>query len=270
MLYDHRTRAFGTVRVWTGQDGEIYRDTHKGDDFAETYGNDPVPAIQPGRVIARGHSTTFGYYLWVRRDSRIVVKYHMFNRLPTALLNSLVTVGQILGFTGASAANASGNHSHVQVEDGAIPVNPQPFIRQYIGTLSGGSGTPFNNSTPTPAPQPVIRLDEKMIRIEAPNRGIALIAAGYYRHLNGDEEVQQSAPLVDKHVSGNDRQFDLWVSMALGGQAANQGRIDTAVVDVAPLVSAIQTALSDANVQGVDAQAIATAIVDEQYNRLAE
>ena len=62
--------------------------------------------------------------------------------------------------------------------------------------------------------------EDDMIRIQAPGRGIALIGPGYYRHLASDEEVNNSAPLISAHHSGNDRQFDLWVSMALSGNVA--------------------------------------------------
>lgn len=58
----------------------------------------------------------------------------------------------------------------------------------------------------------------RFIRIQAPNRGIALIGPGYYRSLASNEEVEQSAALVSKHLTGNDRQFDLWRSLAVGGK----------------------------------------------------
>lgn len=155
MLYNHRTRAFGAVRTWKGQDGRTYSDTHKGDDFAETYGNDPVPCIQPGKVFARGHSGTYGYYLWVRRADGVVVKYHMFSSMPSIGIGVELSPGQILGYSGASADNASGNHSHIQVEVGGVPVNPQPYIWQYIGSPAGGwASTPIEDDmTPEQANQ---------------------------------------------------------------------------------------------------------------------
>lgn len=58
---------------------------------------------------------------------------------------------------------------------------------------------------------------DEMIRIQSENRGIALIGPGYFRHLSSDEEVGASDAIISKHVSGNDRQFDLWKSLAVGG-----------------------------------------------------
>lgn len=74
----------------------------------------------------------------------------------------------------------------------------------------------INDGGETPASE----MEDDMIRIQAPGRGIALIGPGYYRPLGNDEEVNNSGPIISKHASGNDRQFDLWVSMALAGQAS--------------------------------------------------
>ena len=68
-----------------------------------------------------------------------------------------------------------------------------------------------------------------MYRIQSPNRGIALVGAGYYRQLTSNEEVEQSSPLISAHYSGNDRQFDLWVSMSMGGIGASEDRVTVAI-----------------------------------------
>lgn len=62
--------------------------------------------------------------------------------------------------------------------------------------------------------------DEEMIRIQSTARGIALIGPGYFRHLTTNEEVEASTALVSKTLVGNDRQFDLWRSLAIGGQSS--------------------------------------------------
>lgn len=88
----------------------------------------------------------------------------------------------------------------------------EAWHKTFRGAI-GGSG-------PAPEPAPNLSEEDYMIRIQSPNRGIALIGTGYYRHLTSDEEVINSEPLISKHLNGNDRQFDLWVSMAVGGQGA--------------------------------------------------
>lgn len=143
-LYDleNRTRAFGAVRRWRGQDGRWYSDTHKGDDYAETYGNDPFPAIQPGKVIAKFRSSTFGNLLWVRRDPHVVVKYHMLDEPSPFEQGDTIKPGDIVGRTGASADNASGNHGHLQVEVDGLPVSPRPYI---TGSAAGTTSSSFDN-----------------------------------------------------------------------------------------------------------------------------
>lgn len=63
------------------------------------------------------------------------------------------------------------------------------------------------------------RLGDETTVIHAPNRPFALVAPGFYRELN-DEERQNVALFTGGRgaVEGNDRQFDLWRSIALSGQ----------------------------------------------------
>jgi hypothetical protein len=152
-LYDlrNRTTKFGQVRHWTGQDGRKYSDTHKGDDYAETHGHDAVYAIEPGVVVKREYSSTFGHMLWVRRADGVVVRYHMLNEPSLLNVGDQVLEGlTLIGFTGASAANATGNHVHVQVEVNGKPVDPRPYIDSSVirDDLSGGEQTAGNESAP--------------------------------------------------------------------------------------------------------------------------
>ncbi|WGD38466.1 peptidoglycan recognition family protein [Lysinibacter sp. HNR] len=95
---------------------------------------------------------------------------------------------------------------------------PGPYLYPRLEQIV----TRANEILHTTGPAPVIPElgDEDMIRIQAPGRGIALIGAGYYRHLSTSEEVWISERLISKHITGNDREFDVWVSLALGGQSA--------------------------------------------------
>ena len=72
-------------------------------------------------------------------------------------------------------------------------------------------------ATPIAAP---IELDDDMIMIESPARGQALIGAGYFRILANAEESVTAEAIISRHVVGNDRQYDLWKSLAIGGTSA--------------------------------------------------
>lgn len=57
--------------------------------------------------------------------------------------------------------------------------------------------------------------DDNMQLIQSPGRGIALIGPNFFRELTDDEEVNAAITLSVKPVMiGNDRQFDLWRSLA--------------------------------------------------------
>ena len=91
----------------------------------------------------------------------------------------------------------------------------------------GGASTASLAPTALPTPDAPLTLGDTMIRIQSDNRGIALIGPGYFRGLRSTEEVIASEVLMEKHLTGHDRQFDLWASMALGGVVPE---IDTASV----------------------------------------
>lgn len=150
---DNRTRAFGAVRRWQGQNGVWYSDTHKGDDYAETYGNDSVLAVHDAKVIDNRYSSTYGWLLWTRSLSNpdLVIKYHMLDEQSDRAIGSTVSAGKSqIGRTGASAANASGNHVHIQAELNGVPVDPRPYIvGGAIGSIPSSGG-----STPIPIPRP--------------------------------------------------------------------------------------------------------------------
>ena len=59
---------------------------------------------------------------------------------------------------------------------------------------------------------------DDMKLIQSTNRGIALVGPGYFRLLRNDEEVFAAVALVGNPLIGNDRQFDLWRSIAFDGQ----------------------------------------------------
>lgn len=168
-LYDlkNRIRAFHEIRnlnVGTVKNPRWIINKHLGDDYAETYSNDPVYAVQPGKVIFSGFSSTYGNYVMVRRSPRIVIRYHSLHGLSALKAGDEVATGDFVGLTGKSASGASGNHVHVQVEDGGIPIDPRPYI---AGATFGGLETPANETAapiitpPKPKPKLIVG-DEDM------------------------------------------------------------------------------------------------------------
>lgn len=69
------------------------------------------------------------------------------------------------------------------------------------------------------APTPLVPLEDAMYVISSPGRGSALVGPGYYRHLNPGEEADAAKGLVGAGNvrDGNDRQYDLWVSLIQTG-----------------------------------------------------
>ena len=61
---------------------------------------------------------------------------------------------------------------------------------------------------------------EDMIRIQAPNKGIAMIGSGYYRPLANDREVAASSLIMSRHIDCTDSDYDLFVTIAIGGTPA--------------------------------------------------
>lgn len=76
-----------------------------------------------------------------------------------------------------------------------------------------------------------------MFIISSPGRGQAIIGAGYFRQLSGannSEEVIEAEKIATV-VQGNDREFDVWKSIAIQGVAA----ADLSSTDPATLAAAI-------------------------------
>lgn len=108
------------------------------------------------------------------------------------------------------------------VGDISIDTIVNSWGRTLLGWGGDIFGHPISGTTNAGGGSSPIEEEEDMsfIRIQSTNRGIALIGPGYYRGLVNNEEVEQSSALISKHLTGNDRQFDVWVALALQGQAA--------------------------------------------------
>lgn len=206
---------------------------HKGTDFP--FGKKtPISAFGAGRVKfagrrPKGHPDyERGIHAIIEHAPGIDTSYHSLNALEVST-GDTVAMGETIGYGGRTAVGATGDHCHVGLWLNGQHVNLENYLTpgkivtiSNDGRVSSGDVTPFPNTPTTPGkdPEPVIRLDDRMIRIQSPGRGIALIGAGYYRQLANNEEVNESGALMEKHMSGNDRQFDLWVAMATTGKGA--------------------------------------------------
>lgn len=150
---DNRTRAFHEVRrlnVGTAKKPRWITNKHLGDDYAETYGNDPSYAIQDGTVIFSGWSSTYGHHVRYRlkKNRRIVIGHHSLEWASSLKEGDPVYAGKTLvGHGGESASGADGNHVHIQAEDTdgirphGTPVDPRPYI--VGGASAGDNSTPF-------------------------------------------------------------------------------------------------------------------------------
>lgn len=290
---------------------------HKGTDFP--FGKKvPVSAFGAGRVKfagrrPKGHPDyERGIHAIIEHAPGIDTSYHSLDRL-TVSTGDTVGMGDTVGYGGRSAVGATGDHCHVGLWLNGAHVDLEKYLTPGVivtlsndGRVSSGDSKPFDNtpSTPGTTPEP-IRLDDRMIRIQSPGRGIALIGAGYYRQLANNEEVNESGALMEKHVSGNDRQFDLWVAMATTGKGASGttdaisagtkavrddigyihekspnslkainvsvGSIKPATVDSKAIAEAVAAVVKSMDIKAtVDYNAVAVAVADELNRRGAE
>ncbi|MET4703102.1 hypothetical protein [Frigoribacterium sp. UYMn621] len=231
-------------------------------------------AVGVGTVIqASFDGTLTNYYSPVTNLARAVLRradgmafYHLhLSAFSDGTHNTgsprAVRQGDNIGYTGGrvgawGAGTATGPHLHANAFDAH---GTMCDVHAFFTGTAGSGGTPI---TPTPTATPPLVLEDTMIRIQSPARGIALIGPGYFRSLTSDEEVQNSDQIITSSAIGNDRQFDLWRSMAVGGTSSPTGVPQVApAVDTDALATAIATKLS-ANGAGVplDAATIAAAV----------
>ncbi|SEM73192.1 M23 family metallopeptidase [Cryobacterium luteum] len=193
---------------------------HRGQDTAP--GGLPALAVARGRIVRKIWSAALGNIVVLQHADGKYSGYCHLATPSTYAIGVYVNRGESVGAAiGATGTAQTGRHLHYTIGDDITGVlsghvqDPLVWINAHTSAApTGVSATSGAATTPIPN-QPLGEFE--MIRIQSPGRGIALIGAGYYRHLTSNEEVEQSHPLVTKHLNGNDRQFDLWKTMAVDG-----------------------------------------------------
>lgn len=153
----------------------------------------PVPGweVHGNVAILEGAS---GWEHWLSHTDRLVPA-----RTVGDTLNEDDPIA-VMGETG----QADGVHVHWETRLNGQRLDPAAWLADTATTTS------------RPFPTAPISLEDDMLTIHAPNRGIALIGPGYFKSLT-PEEAENAAAICTKQISGNERQFDLWRQMAIGG-----------------------------------------------------
>lgn len=234
-------------------------------------GFDAIISPVTGVVTFAGYNGGAGNEVRIKEDGTGDVIRLLHNRALNVRSGQRVNQGNTVAWMG-STGQSTGPHSHEETRPGGgNAINPRDwYARRNGGSPAGGGGTPINQHVQ----------EDSMIRIQATNRGIALIGPGYYRGLKNDEEVQNSGPLITPpggvpwHYTGNDRQFDLWASMALSGRTPDTDQLNATRGDAqnaANIASEVRNWITDpnhglvkliTNVGQVDSAMIAKAIQD--------
>ncbi|MEV0650816.1 M23 family metallopeptidase [Phytomonospora sp. NPDC050363] len=202
--------AAGFYNPFTGyavSDGwaeHIARGSLGGIDYVMSVGT-RLPAAGGGVVTNIPFNGTGGHTVSIQHDDGYRTQYM---HLSQFLLGNgaRVNAGDVVGLSGGAAGapgsgSSTGPHCHWHmINPSGVRVNPLDYISD------GGGPPPFD----------IWRDNMKLI--QSTNRGIALVGPGYFRPLRSDEEVHAAVALVGNPVVGNDRQFDLWRSIAYDGQ----------------------------------------------------
>jgi hypothetical protein len=187
-----------------------------GDDFAYGLGS-PIISPGPGVVdlVDRDPGGSGGRMVGVRHTGGVRSEQLHASTIGVDV-GQVVAQGAILGRSGGSAYGLDhgvGYHIH-----GHFTVNG--VRRGWINYLASVGATTAG-SDPRPDVNEQEEDEMRYTRIQHEERGIALVAPGYYKHLMNDEEVIESGPFVREHLhSGNARRFDVWVAIALNGSGA--------------------------------------------------
>ncbi|MBD8466939.1 M23 family metallopeptidase [Plantibacter sp. CFBP 8798] len=184
---------------------------HRGLDFPQP-GGTPVGSVAEGVVRISEYTAELGNAIVVEHPDGWFSGYSHLLDGSRVQAGIPVLRGGTIGQVGNTGSASRGNHLHLTISDTArgyysgTTIDPYPFITDRL-----------NNPDTTPETPP--RKEVTMRLIEAEGRGIAVVGAGYYKVLTG-EEVPYAVNLYGDPVKGNVREFDLYRSIHVNGEGA--------------------------------------------------
>lgn len=201
---------------------------HSGVDFPQKRGT-PIPALGPGTVLRTPYTERGGWWTTIRYDNGVTLGSAHQDTKPSIPVGKRVAAGDTIGHVGSLGLNSTGPHLHLEninspTYAGVMAVLDTSRVVGAGAPASTGGGTVWHSeysaSRDKHLNDPIITLeDDEMILIESlPDRGRALVGAGYFRPLRNSEELREAAKLATKTLRGNARQFDVWKAISLQGR----------------------------------------------------
>jgi hypothetical protein len=226
--------------------------------------------VESGTEVTRGFTSILGWYLVARAksDGRFLGWAHL-RRGTRASVGDVLKPGDLVGLAasgplpskalgpdvaGINYPGTAWSAPHIHTTDGKTAadifagntVDPLPRIQRALARLApAGTGTltpVVTKPAPvTPPPPPLPKEEVDMIRIQHAERGIALIAGGYFKQLANDEEVRGSDKLVQvgvPHINAESaREWDVLRALAQNGTLAAHVLVGLTVDDVRKAVA---------------------------------
>lgn len=162
-----------------------------GTDYVCSVGT-PVVAVRAGTVTFAADWGTAGNTVKVDHGAGVTTEYLHNSRFSVGV-GTAVSQGQQISLSG-NTGSSTGPHLHISLKFGGKNVD----FQKYVGV-------------PTAPPPPPPTIGDRMFVISSPGRGVALVAAGYYRSLSAAgnfEEVNAANQIATASLSLTDGRFD--------------------------------------------------------------
>ncbi|MCJ1715035.1 M23 family metallopeptidase [Microbacterium sp. M1A1_1b] len=183
--------------------GDIGSTNHQGLDFAAGTGTQ-IYAVASGTVVETSTNTGYGNLTRIDHGDGYVSWYGHQSAFQVST-GAKVSAGQKIGLVGSTGVS-TGAHLHLGITKDGSFIDPAPLIED----------APLANDTSSPPQQ----LDDELIIIKSSGRGAAVVGPGYFNALPTAEFQACAVALLGDPLIGNDREFDVWKSIAIGGTKA--------------------------------------------------